>query len=319
MLIDVGLDSDHDHLCAGLAEFGLGLDDIQMVLLSHEHVDHVGGVPRLPRRIVVGAHGRAADKIRLKDQFSTMSGVFGGGFQSFHVDIHLKDGMIIDLGGIRLRVIYTPGHSSGSVCFYEPDRGALFPGDTIFAGGVLGGIFSSGNLSDYISSLERLREFRLTALYPSHGRMSTNPAMDVERAIKGSADLMSDTTHLFESIAVDGAFGQILRGTATYSRRAAERRGASRLPLTIEALLHEPEADHPVGVLDISARGARLDRIVALAVGTTTALTLPEAGRIDCRVVSHDHGQSRMEFLKSPGNRDGLAAWLSEVKRAGRR
>lgn len=311
MLIDVGLASDHAHLGAGLKELGLGLGDIQMVLLTHEHVDHVGGVHLLPASMLVAAHGRVADKIRLNDEFSTMSGAFNVGLEKFHVDIHLEDGMIIDLGGIRLRVLYTPGHSSGSICFYETTRGGLFSGDTIFAGGVLGGIFSSGNLSDYISSLERLKELRLDAMYPSHGRMSSNPKADMERAIRGSAELMSDTHRLFDSIKIDGSFQQIMRATATYSRRAAERRGDARVSLASEILIHEAEADHPAQLVDISGKGARIDRIINLAVGSRIAVTIPQLGRLESKVVSHDQGNTRIEFLRTRGNRDNLMEWIA--------
>ena len=317
ILIDVGLESDRDHLEFGLSKIGLAISDIQMVLLTHEHMDHVGGIPDLPGNIVVAAHGRAADKVRLNDQFSIMSGAFGGGMRQFHIDFHLEDGMVIDIGDIRLKVIYTPGHSSGSVCFFEPNRGILFSGDTIFAGGILGGIFSSGNLSDYISSLERLREFRIHRMYPSHGRMSTNPIADVERAIAGSVALMSDTNHLFDSISVDKSFKSIMSATAGYSKRAAERRRDARFIIEADILLNLPDGDHAVGLVDISTQGAKLDRVVGLDIGKNISITLSEVWRIDCRVVSHDYGHTRLEFLPFVDGRDDILEWLEVKRQAG--
>ncbi|MBF0110284.1 MAG: MBL fold metallo-hydrolase [Magnetococcales bacterium] len=318
-LIDTGMGSDHEYLLDSLHGIGLGIEDVQMILLTHEHVDHVGGVPRLPERIVTAAHARTADKVRLNDQFSAMSGAFEGGLRQFHVDIRLEEGVSIDLGGLALRALYTPGHSSGSVSFYETERGALFTGDTIFAGGILGGIFSSGNISDYISSLERLREFRLTALYPGHGRMSTTPSEDMDRAIKGAKALMNDTRYLFDSIQVGGSFQQIVKATATYSRRAAERRTNPRHALSSEAMLHLPSADHPVGLVDISFDGVRLDRTVALDPGTNVSLSIPRIGRIEGCVVGHLKGNTRLKFIHSAANQDVLMEWMAELSRSQRR
>lgn len=311
-LIDAGMPGDHEYLCAGLAEIGLAIDDVSLVILTHEHIDHVGGLRDLPKRIVVAAHTRAANKLQLDDSFSTMSGAFAAGRMSGHVDIHLEDGSLIDLGGIRLRTIYTPGHCSGAICLYEPTRGALFTSDTIFAGGILGGIFASGNISDYINSLERLREFRIVGLYPGHGRMSTKPAEDLARAINGSALLMSDTQHLFESINAKGAFDQIKRATVDYSRRAAERRQATRVLSTLQGLIRLEDADHPVGVQNISITGARLDREISVVEGNVVSMCLDFIGDLDCQVVAHLDGNTRLRFHKTSPGHGNLAAWLQQ-------
>lgn len=311
-LIDVGMPSDHDLLCSSLADIGLRIDDVSMVILTHEHIDHVGGLHRLPKRIVVAAHARAANKLQLDDEFSMMSSAFGAEKTSGHVDIHLEDGSLIDLGGIRLRTVYTPGHCSGSICLYEPARGAMFTSDTIFAGGVLGGIFASGNISDYINSLERLREFRLVSMYPGHGKMSMHPADDLERAIKGSLLLLSDTRDLFESINVGGAFHQFRSATGDYSRRAAERRENVRVASSLDALIHLNDADHPVTVQNISMTGARLDREIEVLKGETLLLTLEAIGELECKVIAHIDGHTHLTLLESSPAHENLAVWVCQ-------
>lgn len=318
-LIDTGLASDYEHLLSNLAVVGLGVNDVQLVLLTHEHSDHMGGIPRLPSHIITAAHSRAASKVRLNDQFSSMSGAFDGSMRQFHVDIQLEDGVVIDLGGIRLRTIYTPGHCSGAACFYDLDKGSLFTGDTVFAGGVLGGIFSSGNISDYISSLERLREMRLKAMFPGHGKMSTNPVVDIDRAINGAVALMNDTRHLFNAIQVGSSFQQIVKATASYSRRAAERRLQTRLSVNHSAILHEVEADHPVGLVDVSSGGVRLDRVINMELGTKVAITIDGVGRFDSLVVSHFQDNTRLEFLRTDNNLDTLMAWVTDLAQSKRR
>lgn len=318
-LIDTGMPQDHDFLCSCLAEIGLGIDDINLIILTHEHTDHIGGLRCLPQRIVVAAHASAANKLQRDDQFSMMSGTFSVEKSTVHVDIHLEDGSLIDLGGIRLRTIYTPGHCSGAICLYEPERGALFTADTVFAGGILGGIFASGNLSDYINSLERLREFRLVSMYPGHGRMSANPAGDLERAIQGSALLLSDTRNLFDAINAKGSFSQIRRGAVDYSRRAAERRGHGRVASDLGALLHLEDADHPVSVQNISLAGARLDREIDVATGATVLVTLDSIGELSCEVVAHVDGHTRLKFLGESPDYPDLAAWVRENRKGAQR
>ena len=315
LLIDIGLPDDYEILSKSLAEIGLTFNDIHMVVLTHEHLDHVGCLPFLPAHTIVAAHGRAASKLSLDDQFSMMTGAFNQSEQiSSHIDIHLEDGALIDLGGKRLRVIYTPGHCSGSICLLELNSGALFAGDTIFANGILGGIFASGNISDYINSLERLKEFRITSLYPGHGRMSENPASDIERAINGSSLLMSDTQSLFGCINIHSSFEQIMSATKGYSRQAAERRASSRAPCDIEALVHFPDADHPVKVRNISISGAQLDRALPLDIGETISITIKDIGNLECKVISLSHGLTHFTFLHSPDVTTSLETWLIKTQ-----
>lgn len=219
LLIDAGLPSDFQHLEAQLGVLGLAADDIHMIVLTHEHVDHVGGVPFFPARTVVAAHGRAANKIALQDEFVLMSKAFGHRAEDFHIDIQLHHGTFIDVGGYVLHTLHTPGHCSGAICLYEPEQQLLFTGDTIFAGGTLGGIFPSGNISDYIGTLKQLSCMKIMEMYPGHGRTSVDAARDFERAISGSVTLMNDTRSLFDALDSRSEFSNIMKSIATYSKR----------------------------------------------------------------------------------------------------
>jgi len=88
---------------------------------------------------------------------------------------------------------------SGSISFYEPDRQLLFTGDTIFSGGILGGIFPSGNISDYALTLRQLSTLRVKEYHPGHGKRSEAPSEDFEKAVKGSVNLLNDTRSLFQA------------------------------------------------------------------------------------------------------------------------
>lgn len=219
LLIDTGLPSAFPILEQQLGRLGLGVGDLHLVVLTHEHVDHIGGVPFLPPAVTVAAHLRAANKIDLQDEFVMMNRAFDGESRQFPVDIHLEGGTVIDVGGCALRALHTPGHCSGAICLYEPERQLLFTGDTIFAGGTLGGIFPSGNISDYIATLQQLSGLRVRQLFPGHGRISSDPAGDLEKAIRASKRLMHDTAALFDALNTREEFGKMMRSIATYSKR----------------------------------------------------------------------------------------------------
>ncbi|GAG84702.1 unnamed protein product [marine sediment metagenome] len=73
-----------------------------------------------------------------------------------------------DLGNTILKVIETPGHTSGCICLYEPFKHYLFSGDTLFQGRITN-IYESGSISEYINSLQILNTFKIDSFYPGHG------------------------------------------------------------------------------------------------------------------------------------------------------
>jgi len=219
LLIDTGLPSAFPILEHQLGLLGLSVGDVHLVALTHEHVDHIGGVPFLPPATTVAAHLRAANKIDLQDEFVMMNRAFGGEARQFPVDVHLEGGTILDVGGCALHALHTPGHCSGAICLYDPARQLLFTGDTIFAGGTLGGIFPSGNISDYIATLQQLSCLRIRQFFPGHGRISTDPAGDFDKAIHASLRLMHDTGALFEALNTREEFGKMMKSISTYSKR----------------------------------------------------------------------------------------------------
>jgi glyoxylase-like metal-dependent hydrolase (beta-lactamase superfamily II) len=219
ILVDAGLPWEKKGLEEQLASLGLAPEDVDMVVLTHEHLDHIGGVPLFPRRTVVAAHSLAANKIGMQDEFVLMSKAYRLNAEEYHVDVHLHHGTKLDLGGCSLHVLHSPGHSSGSFCLYEPDQELLFTGDTIFANGILGGIFPSGSLSDYTWTLRQLKALKLREIYPGHGKKSSTPEEDFEKAIRGSLNLMNDTRSLFAAFDSREEFAEVSKAVSAYAKR----------------------------------------------------------------------------------------------------
>lgn len=187
-LIDTGSGERAPLLVAGLGRLGLRPADVDLVINTHEHFDHVGGNGVFPPSTVIAAHHQAAGKMTAGDHFVTM---LSGAEGSRTVNVLLRDQTEIDLGGLGLRVLHTPGHTSGSCCLHVPRRGLLFTGDTLFAGGVLSYIAESGSVGDYLGSLERLAGLRLQRFFPAHGRPSDDPEGDIARATEAARDLLA--------------------------------------------------------------------------------------------------------------------------------
>jgi hydroxyacylglutathione hydrolase len=199
VLIDTGIAGKFPVLKHRLSELGLRARDINLVILTHEHYDHIGATAFFHQTAIVAAHRLAANKLELQDEFVTFSKYRDQSSKPFWVDIWLEDGSIIDLGNYELQVIHTPGHTSGCICLYEPRVGFLFTGDTVFAGGILSEIAVGGNVSDYVNSVRRLSNLKIKEIYPGHGKISGTPDEDLPKAITYAQTMLNDCKTFFEA------------------------------------------------------------------------------------------------------------------------
>ncbi|NVN92726.1 MAG: MBL fold metallo-hydrolase [Desulfuromonadales bacterium] len=170
VVIDAG--GSVDRLLARIDKLGL---TIRYLLDTHGHFDHVGG-----NRAFLQATG-ATFLIHEKDAFLLSMAKDAG--RSFGVtvenspepDSFLTDGMVIEFGSYRLRIIHTPGHSPGGCCIYSAETGDLFTGDTLFNGSVGRTDLPGGSMEVLVRSIrERLAILpETTRIYPGHGPSST--------------------------------------------------------------------------------------------------------------------------------------------------
>lgn len=168
-LIDTGTGFQSDAILNSLDQIldGRALD---YVFLTHRHFDHVGGLSRIIDRYhpaVYAGEGDAEPLIE-GDSESTMGTAFGGTIPKMDV-IPVRDGDEFDLGGHNLRIIWTPGHTIGSICLLDTVTDALFSGDTFFVDGIGRTDLPTGSLSDLKASLLSLRNIKFNGLFSGHG------------------------------------------------------------------------------------------------------------------------------------------------------
>ena len=209
VLIDVGLADSFPHVKECLSHVGLEPGDIHLIVLTHEHLDHIGAMALSFEKALVAAHPLAANKIQLQDEFVMMNKYFDLPGRPFHADIWLGDDTILDLGNYRLNTLHTPGHCSGCICLYEAHHRLLFTGDTVLAGGLLSDVCPSGSISDYMNSLERLSSLRVDEFYPGHGKISVSPAEDLQKALEAAQSLLADSKVLFEALDSKATFERL--------------------------------------------------------------------------------------------------------------
>lgn len=192
VMIDSGSDQNFLVLQRGLRKIGLKVRDIQLVINSHEHCDHIGANRYFQETSMIAAYRLAASKMVSGDYYVTM--YKGNDLNEIPMRVHLwlENMTRIDLGNYSLRVFHTPGHTSGCISIIETTHGLLFSADSVFAGGTLSYIAESGSIGDYLDSLTRLRSFDLHALYPGHGRISTTPIEDINQALANAQGVLND-------------------------------------------------------------------------------------------------------------------------------
>jgi glyoxylase-like metal-dependent hydrolase (beta-lactamase superfamily II) len=185
-MIDSGIDASFGDLSDALRNIGFKPADVDLVVNTHEHFDHIGGNKYFYRTAIIAAGRLAAAKITEKDAYVTMYSSFSADYRYTKPHVWFENGTFIDLENAKLEVIDTPGHTSGCICVYEEYSKLLFSGDTVFAHGTLSAIAPSGSAGDYVHSMDVLNTKKIERLFPGHGSLSQTPCEDIERASKNA-------------------------------------------------------------------------------------------------------------------------------------
>jgi glyoxylase-like metal-dependent hydrolase (beta-lactamase superfamily II) len=176
IIVDPG--DEPDRLLNVIERLGLNLDAI---LLTHTHFDHIGAVAPVARETGAEVWVPEVERPVLADIMSYVPFAGFGPFESYEAEHTLAGGERLELAGLSIDVISTPGHSPGHVTFSIPDEAAAFSGDVLFQGSVGRTDLPGGDWPTLLRSIETLME-RLpaeTTIYPGHMGVTT---LGAERA-----------------------------------------------------------------------------------------------------------------------------------------
>ena len=199
-----------------LIDTGLGICDIRepvseltekpvTAVATHIHWDHIGGHKYYPD---FHAHSEELDWLSggfplpiemirdmVVDRCEAPEGFDVSGYEFFQGTPArvLADGDVIDLGGRRIEVLHTPGHSPGHMCFFERSRGWLFTGDLVYKDTLLA-YYPSTDPEAYLASLEKVAALPVTRVFPAHHSLDIHPEIlvrmrDAFRKLKSDGKL----------------------------------------------------------------------------------------------------------------------------------
>jgi glyoxylase-like metal-dependent hydrolase (beta-lactamase superfamily II) len=186
-LFDAGNGISLKGLFKGMEKNNLDFINITKVFLTHEHVDHVLGLYPLMKALkddppIIYAYGETANILERGNKSQICPDILGINLEMFGIEIFpLKVNNLINSMEIEIfpdyifQIHHTPGHSLGSICYYESNNKILIPGDLVFTGGSFGRYdFPGGSLNTLIDSIRYVSNLDVKYLLPGHMGISNN-------------------------------------------------------------------------------------------------------------------------------------------------
>ena len=187
ILIDPGHRHLFDHVNQGLMELNLTLEDIGLIICTHAHPDHMEAVQLFNKtQALIALHPKEWSFLRTMDKQIRAS--IGLDIDSIEPDFFLTEGDV-SINRLNMDVIYTPGHSPGSISLYLPETKILFTGDLLFKGGVGRTDLPGGNGSQLKESIKNLTQLEIEWLLPGHGEI-----------VSGATDIKTNFDQIVRSV-----------------------------------------------------------------------------------------------------------------------
>jgi hydroxyacylglutathione hydrolase len=166
LIVDPG--DEADRLLKAIDD--LGIANLEAILLTHTHFDHVGAVAPVARATGAEVWCPELEVPVLADIMRYVPWPGFGPYESYDADHTVAGGEKLELAGMAIDVLFTPGHSPGHVTYHVPSENAAFSGDVLFAGSVGRTDLPGGDAATLMRSLGMLVETlpEETAVYPGH-------------------------------------------------------------------------------------------------------------------------------------------------------
>ncbi len=178
-LVDSGLPWNPSGIVKYIRSIGREPSELRHILVTHSHPDHTGGTSSLVKATGASVAAHRSDTKRLDGNREVLAYIGSLGKISAPLPFMRKTpvGSLVDDGDVLpihggIRVIHTPGHTPGSVCYLLEESGVLFSGDTIFSDGQQlsrSVRFPGYDRESYVRSLKRLSEFGFESVCGGHG------------------------------------------------------------------------------------------------------------------------------------------------------
>jgi len=195
-LFDAGNGVSFNGLMKGMREMQLDFEKISKVFLTHEHVDHVLGIYVLLKSLdhepEIYAFGETASILKEGNESKIFPGNLGISASMFGLDIipisvkELEKSSKVKIGSeFNFDIYYTPGHSEGSICYYEKDKKILIPGDLVFTGGSFGRYdFPGGSLKKLQESIKFVNDLNVRYLLPGHMGITKSGNEQIQHSLR---------------------------------------------------------------------------------------------------------------------------------------
>lgn len=189
VIIDIGFEDTVDQIVALIRSLDFPFSRCKAIIATHADVDHVQGLAKLKQivRAPVISHPLAVATLAEGDRIKTFAHIPTQGIDlpmpPVTVETTVEEGSVIEIGGLKLQVWHTPGHTDSQLSFRMNDL--LFSGDNIYRDGCVGAIDAhhGSDLTAFTQSLTRIRNSDCKWLLPSHGPIFRKDDALLDKAI----------------------------------------------------------------------------------------------------------------------------------------